>query len=143
MLYDGARSAAASSRNEDGRSTIEHRSSRIENAIFNSRTSTLFVFSGRFSFARGSIIIGLMKKSGNQTSTLDPRPSTLDPPPPLVEVTRGSLVESRHRGFIAVVDATGALVASLGDIKTPAWFRSAAKPFQTIPIDRKSTRLNS
>src|SRR5215475_10206057 len=68
-----------------------------------------------------------MKKSGNQTSTLDP-------PPPLVEVTRGALVESRHRGFIAVVDATGALVASLGDIKTPAWFRSAAKPFQAIPI---------
>src|SRR5262245_32740292 len=75
-----------------------------------------------------------MKKSGNQTSTLDPRPSTLDPPPPLVEVTRGSLVESRHRGFIAVVDGAGAVVASLGDIKTPAWFRSAAKPFQTIPV---------
>jgi L-asparaginase II len=75
-----------------------------------------------------------MKKSGNQTSILDPRSSTLDPPPPLVEVTRGSLVESRHRGFIAVVDASGAVVTSLGDIKTPAWFRSAAKPFQTIPI---------
>ena len=75
-----------------------------------------------------------MKKSGNQTSILDPLLPILDPPPPLVEVTRGSLVESRHRGFIAVVDATGALVASLGDIKTPAWFRSSAKPFQTIPI---------
>jgi L-asparaginase II len=44
------------------------------------------------------------------------------------------MVESRHRGFIAVVDAAGEIVASLGDIKTPAWFRSAAKPFQTIPI---------
>jgi L-asparaginase II len=44
------------------------------------------------------------------------------------------LVESRHRGFIAVVDASGAVVTSLGDIKTTAWFRSAAKPFQTIPI---------
>src|SRR5215475_15128051 len=75
-----------------------------------------------------------MKKSGNQTSTLYPLPSTLDPPPPLVEVTRGSLVESRHRGFIAVVDAAGAVVASLGDIGTPVWFRSAAKPFQAIPI---------
>jgi len=62
-----------------------------------------------------------MNQSGNQA-------------PALVEVTRGSLVESRHRGFIAVVDATGSVVASLGDIKTPAWFRSAAKPFQTIPI---------
>jgi L-asparaginase II len=44
------------------------------------------------------------------------------------------LVESRHRGFIAVVDASGALVAGLGDVKTQAWFRSAAKPFQTIPV---------
>jgi L-asparaginase II len=62
-----------------------------------------------------------MNQSGNQT-------------PALVEVTRGSMIESRHRGFIAVVDASGAVVASLGDIGTPAWFRSAAKPFQTIPI---------
>jgi L-asparaginase II len=62
-----------------------------------------------------------MNQSGNQTPTL-------------VEVTRGSMIESRHRGFIAVVDAAGAIVASLGDIKTTACFRSAAKPFQTIPI---------
>lgn len=44
------------------------------------------------------------------------------------------MVESRHRGFIAVVDASGAVIAKAGDIGTPAWFRSAAKPFQTIPI---------
>ena len=75
-----------------------------------------------------------MKKSGNQTSILDTRSSIHDCSPPLVEVTRGSLVESRHRGFIAVVDASGALVAGLGDVKTKAWFRSAAKPFQTIPV---------
>jgi L-asparaginase II len=68
-----------------------------------------------------------MNQSGNQTSVIDP-------PPALVEVTRGSMVESRHRGFIAVVDASGAIVASLGNIGTPACFRSAAKPFQTIPI---------
>jgi len=54
--------------------------------------------------------------------------------PVLIEVTRGSMVESRHRGYIAVVDAAGGVVANLGDIGTPAWFRSAAKPFQTIPI---------
>ncbi len=52
----------------------------------------------------------------------------------LVEVTRGALVESRHRGFIAVVDPEGALVASLGDITTRAYYRSAAKPFQAIPL---------
>jgi L-asparaginase II len=68
-----------------------------------------------------------MNQSGNQTSILDS-------PPALAEVTRGSLVESRHRGFIAVVDGTGAVLKSLGDINTPTWFRSAAKPFQTIPI---------
>lgn len=62
-----------------------------------------------------------MNQSGNQT-------------PALVEITRGSMIESRHRGFIAVVDAAGAIVASLGAIGTLACFRSAAKPFQTIPI---------
>ncbi|MGH9751351.1 MAG: asparaginase [Blastocatellia bacterium] len=68
-----------------------------------------------------------MNQPGNQTSILDP-------PPALVEITRGSMIESRHRGFIAVVDAAGVIVASLGDIGTRACFRSAAKPFQTIPI---------
>jgi L-asparaginase II len=75
-----------------------------------------------------------MNQPGNQTSILDPRSSIIDSLPALVEVTRGSMIESRHRGFIAVVDAAGAVVASLGDIRTPACFRSAAKPFQTIPI---------
>jgi L-asparaginase II len=36
-----------------------------------------------------------------------------DSPPVLVEVTRGSLVESRHRGWIAVVDSTGRSLAAL------------------------------
>lgn len=52
----------------------------------------------------------------------------------LVEVTRGRLVESVHRGFIAVVDGDGAPVARLGDVETRTWFRSAAKPFQCIPL---------
>lgn len=53
---------------------------------------------------------------------------------PLVEITRGPLVEAIHRGFIAAVDADGQILAQLGDIETSTWFRSAAKPFQTIPI---------
>lgn len=69
-----------------------------------------------------------MNQSGNRTLADAPAP------PALVEVTRGSMVESRHRGFIAVVDSSGAIIAKAGDIGTPAWFRSAAKPFQTIPI---------
>ena len=52
----------------------------------------------------------------------------------LVEVTRGAEVESRHRGHLAVVDPHGDVVAQLGDIATRTHFRSAAKPFQAIPI---------
>ncbi|MEO6727169.1 MAG: asparaginase [Blastocatellia bacterium] len=53
---------------------------------------------------------------------------------PLVEVTRGSMVESVHRGVIAALDADGETIASLGDINTRTWYRSAAKPFQTITL---------
>jgi L-asparaginase II len=56
------------------------------------------------------------------------------PPPVLIEVTRGELVESGHRGWIVAIDADGRTVASAGDTESRAWFRSAAKPFQTIPI---------
>jgi L-asparaginase II len=65
---------------------------------------------------------------------LQPDNQTSPDAPALIEVTRGTMVESRHRGFIAVVDAEGEIIASAGDISTRAWFRSAAKPFQTIPI---------
>jgi len=53
---------------------------------------------------------------------------------PLVEITRGSLVESLYRGYIAAVDAGGQIIAQLGDIEAHTWYRSAAKPFQAIPI---------
>lgn len=52
----------------------------------------------------------------------------------LVEVTRGVLVEARHRGSIVVLNAAGDLVASAGDTEAHTWYRSAAKPFQTIPL---------
>ncbi|MFN0088450.1 MAG: asparaginase [Blastocatellia bacterium] len=55
-------------------------------------------------------------------------------PEPLVEVTRGSMVEAVHRGSVAVVSAGGGLIASLGDPERRTWYRSAAKPFQTIPL---------
>jgi L-asparaginase II len=53
---------------------------------------------------------------------------------PLVQVTRGSMVESVHRGFLSVLDGDGKTVASLGDTRTRTWYRSAAKPFQTIAM---------
>jgi len=54
--------------------------------------------------------------------------------PVLVEVTRGSEVESRHRGQLAVVDSDGNLRAAVGDPETLVCMRSLAKPFQALPL---------
>ena len=43
---------------------------------------------------------------------------------PLVEVTRGRLVESIHYGALAVVDARGDLVAHAGDPSLKTYLRS-------------------
>lgn len=53
----------------------------------------------------------------------------------LVEIVRGDLVESIHRGDLAVVDYTGRLLYSVGDPQGKITFiRSASKPIQAIPI---------
>jgi len=52
----------------------------------------------------------------------------------LVEATRGELVESRHRGIIALVDAEGKLRSSVGDVEQYVFMRSSAKPLQLIPL---------
>jgi L-asparaginase II len=54
--------------------------------------------------------------------------------PVLVEVVRGALTESRHRGAVAVVDADGATVLALGDVARPVYPRSAVKPLQALPL---------
>lgn len=54
--------------------------------------------------------------------------------PVLVEVSRGTRVESKHRGAYAVVDAKGGIVAAAGDIDVPVFPRSAVKAFQAIPL---------
>ena len=54
--------------------------------------------------------------------------------PVLVEVTRGSIVESRHRGAIAVVDAAGRRVVAIGDVEAPVFPRSAVKAIQALPL---------
>jgi L-asparaginase II len=54
--------------------------------------------------------------------------------PVLVEVLRGALVESRHRGAVAVVDADGETVLALGDVGRPVYPRSAVKPLQALPL---------
>ncbi|KZL20931.1 L-asparaginase II [Pseudovibrio axinellae] len=54
--------------------------------------------------------------------------------PVLVEVTRGNIVESRHRGSIAIVDADGKLAFSAGDVEQGIFARSAIKALQAIPM---------
>lgn len=63
-------------------------------------------------------------------------PSTLLPLPytPLIEFTRGRIVESVHLGAVAVVDVEGKLVASVGNPQAVSYLRSTAKPFQTLPL---------
>lgn len=53
---------------------------------------------------------------------------------PLVEVTRGPVIESIHYGVVVVVDVTGKVVASVGNPETVTFLRSSAKPFQVLPF---------
>jgi len=52
----------------------------------------------------------------------------------LANVYRGPHLESFHTGSIAVVDARGRLLAFAGDPHLRTSLRSAAKPFQAIPL---------
>jgi L-asparaginase II len=54
--------------------------------------------------------------------------------PVLVEVTRGSAVESRHRGAAVVADARGGVLLALGDVEAPVFPRSAVKALQALPL---------
>jgi len=58
----------------------------------------------------------------------------LSPFVPLVEVTRGSLVESVHLGALAIVESNGKLIYCLGDPYWVTFLRSSAKPFQALPL---------
>lgn len=55
-------------------------------------------------------------------------------PEPLVEVKRGGITESRHRGHIMAVEADGKSVAYIGSQETVTFLRSSAKPHQAIPL---------
>ena len=54
--------------------------------------------------------------------------------PVLVEALRGRLVESRHCGAVAVVDADGRRVLAVGEIERPVYPRSAIKALQALPL---------
>jgi L-asparaginase II len=52
----------------------------------------------------------------------------------LVEVMRGSVVESCHRGAIAIADVEGRSVLALGHVERAVFPRSAVKLMQAIPL---------
>jgi len=54
--------------------------------------------------------------------------------PILVEAQRGGIVESFHRGAVAVVDADGGVHTVFGDIERPIFPRSAVKVLQALPL---------
>lgn len=53
---------------------------------------------------------------------------------PLVEVTRGEIVESIHFGSFIVVDSQGGVLASHGEQNLMTYPRSSMKPFQVMPF---------
>jgi L-asparaginase II len=53
---------------------------------------------------------------------------------PLVEVRRGSITESRHRGHIIAVDSDGRIIAELGSPQIVTYLRSSSKPHQALPL---------
>lgn len=54
--------------------------------------------------------------------------------PILIQVTRGPIVESLHRGRAVAVGADGAVLAAWGDVKAPLYPRSANKALQALPL---------
>lgn len=52
----------------------------------------------------------------------------------MIEILRGAVVESAHAVHVAVCDADGRLVSRLGDAERLTYYRSAAKPFQALPL---------
>lgn len=69
-----------------------------------------------------------------------PRRAGIDPaasaaaPSPLVHIRRKGRIESVHRGHVAVVDASGRLIAHAGEAHLLVYPRSSFKPFQALPL---------
>jgi len=70
---------------------------------------------------------------GTRTSGL-PRYPRNAAPPVLVEVRRGGVVESRHRGHIVQVDVAGRVERGLGNPHVLVNLRSAVKPFALVAL---------
>ncbi|MBT9466905.1 asparaginase [Hydrogenophaga sp.] len=53
---------------------------------------------------------------------------------PITVAYRGGHPENIHHGSLAVVNAQGQLLASVGDVESPLFTRSSLKPFQAMPL---------
>ena len=53
---------------------------------------------------------------------------------PITVAYRGGHPENIHQGSLAVVNAQGQLLASVGDVDSPLFTRSSLKPFQAMPL---------
>lgn len=62
------------------------------------------------------------------------RPLTVDGCVELARIERSGLIESRHVGAAAVVDASGTVLRAVGDITATVFPRSALKPLQAIAM---------
>lgn len=60
---------------------------------------------------------------------------------PLVELRRGGMVEGVHHGSVVVLSPTGEVVTALGDVTSPIYPRSAAKPLQAATLVRLGVDL--
>jgi len=56
------------------------------------------------------------------------------PHPLIVEVTRGTLVESRHACLAVIADSSGNIIESWGETAREIYPRSAIKPLQAVPL---------
>lgn len=59
--------------------------------------------------------------------------------PVLVEITRGAVIENRHRGAAVVSDSSGTVALEIGDIDRPVFPRSAIKVMQALPLIESGT----
>ncbi|MGU9956998.1 MAG: asparaginase [Arenicellales bacterium WSBS_2016_MAG_OTU3] len=62
------------------------------------------------------------------------QPKPVSANPVLIEVTRGDMVESQHRGAVVIVNDKNEVVASWGDVNRYIFARSALKPIQALPL---------
>ena len=69
-----------------------------------------------------------------QTASANKKQQDVPVAEPLVQVTRGAITESRHRGHVVAVDGDGKIVAQLGAPETVTYLRSSAKPHQALPL---------